>query len=81
MIEFYSSISRGGDTMINKINASEGEPLRLFLGTAPCGTAPSISEEEGTELNFARYWVPNPKDSYSVIATGDSMRLAKVMSS
>lgn len=64
--------------MLNKINASEGEPIRLFLGTAPCGTAPNVSEDEGTELNFARYWVPNPKDSYSVIATGDSMEGARI---
>lgn len=64
--------------MLQKLSAAEGEPLRLFLGTAPCGTAPNVSEDEGTELNFARHWVPNPKDSYSVIATGDSMEGARI---
>lgn len=64
--------------MVTKLSANTEEPIRLFLGTAPCGTAPNISEDEGTELNFARHWVPNPKDSYSVIATGDSMEGAHI---
>lgn len=64
--------------MVTKLSASTEEPIKLFLGTAPCGTAPNISEDEGTELNFARHWVPNPKDSYSVIATGDSMEGARI---
>ncbi|MGA0046170.1 MAG: LexA family protein [Candidatus Kapaibacteriota bacterium] len=64
--------------MLQKISSAESEPLRLYMGAAPCGTAPTISEDEGTELNFARYWVPNPRDSYSVIATGDSMEGARI---
>ena len=65
--------------MINKIQpATPDSTIRLFMGTAPCGTAPNISEDEGTELNFTQYWVPNPKDSYSVIATGDSMEGAHI---
>jgi DNA polymerase V len=64
--------------MITKISASDEMPIRFFLGAAPCGIAPSTAEEEGTELNFARYWVPNPKDSYSVNATGDSMEGARI---
>ena len=64
--------------MINKISGREEESIRLFLGTAPCGVSPHVGEDEGTELNFARYWVPNPKDSYSVIATGDSMEGAHI---
>lgn len=64
--------------MLQKISSVDGEPLRLYMGAAPCGTAPNISEDEGTELNFARYWVPNPRDSYSVIATGDSMEGARI---
>ncbi len=59
--------------MITKLAASDGSTIRFHLTAAPCGTSPAVSEDEGTDLNFTAYWVPNPKDSYSVIATGDSM--------
>lgn len=64
--------------MISKLSAADEPPIRFFIGAAPCGTSPSVSEDEGTELNFARYWVPNPRDSYSVIATGDSMEGVRI---
>jgi DNA polymerase V len=64
--------------MITKISSSPEEPITLFLTSAPCGTSPSVSEDEGTELHFTRYWIPNPKDAYSVIATGDSMEGARI---
>lgn len=64
--------------MISKISSVEENPIRLFMTAAPCGTAPSVSEDEGTELHFTKYWIPNPKDAYSVIATGDSMEGARI---
>lgn len=59
--------------MITKLGGSDGTTIKFHLAPAPCGSSPSIVEDEGTDLNFTAYWVPNPKDSYSVIATGDSM--------
>jgi len=65
--------------MINKISASNHDStIRLFLGAAPCGTQPGVFEDEGTELNFTQYWIPNARDAYSVIATGDSMEGAHI---
>ena len=52
--------------------------IRLFLHDAPCGTSPADTWDEGTELNFTGYWIPNPKDAYSVYATGDSMEGAHI---
>lgn len=63
--------------MITKLAADDGSTIRFFLGAAPCGTAPVV-EDEGTELNFTRFWVPNTRDAYSVIATGDSMEEARI---
>jgi DNA polymerase V len=59
--------------MLKKIVGNDEGPIRFFLGGAACGSAPFVSEDEGTELHFSRYWLSNPKDSYSVIAVGDSM--------
>ncbi|MCU0330082.1 MAG: S24 family peptidase [Candidatus Kapabacteria bacterium] len=64
--------------MISKLSASDGTTIKFFLGSAPCGTQPHVTEDEGTDLNFSAYWVPNPRDSYSVIATGDSMIGARI---
>lgn len=63
--------------MIVKLTSDDSTSIRFFLGAAPCGTAP-VSEDEGTELHFGRYWIPNPRDAYSVIATGDSMEGARI---
>ena len=68
-----------GGTMINKIQTPTSDGvIRFFLGSAPCGTAPSVHHDEGTELNFTQYWIPNTRDAYSVIATGDSMEGAHI---
>lgn len=63
---------------MQKIASTGQGTIRLFFGAAPCGYAPNVSEDEGTDLNFTSYWIPNPKDSYSVIATGDSMEGARI---
>lgn len=64
--------------MITKLGASDETTVRFFMSAAPCGRAPHLTEDEGTDLNFTAYWVPNPRDSYSVIATGDSMEDARI---
>jgi DNA polymerase V len=66
------------DLEMQKISGSQEGTIRLFWGTASCGYSPHISEDEGTDLNFTSYWIPNPKDSYSVVATGDSMEGARI---
>lgn len=63
---------------MQKISGNDAGTIRLFFGAAPCGYSPTVSEDEGTDLNFTSYWIPNPKDSYSVIATGDSMEGARI---
>lgn len=66
------------DSEFRKI-AVDDTPVRFFmLGSAPCGTAPLLDEDSGTDINFTRYWVPNPRDSYTVMATGDSMEDARI---
>ena len=48
--------------------------LLHYSDNAPCSfPARPVNDDIETELNFSKYWVPNAKDSYSVIATGDSM--------
>lgn len=64
--------------MLTKLAPTDGTTIRFFLGAAPCGIAPGIAEDEGTDLNFTAYWIPNPRDSYSVMATGDSMEGARI---
>lgn len=63
---------------MKKLAGHDNTTIRLFFGAAPCGVAPKVSEDEGTDLNFTAYWIPNPRDSYSVIATGDSMEGARI---
>ncbi len=64
--------------MITKLAAADNTTIRFFLGGAPCGTGPDVAQGESTELNFTSYWIPNPRDSYSVMATGDSMEDARI---
>jgi DNA polymerase V len=65
--------------MITKIGQGSNDPtIRLYLGAAPCGTSPGVFEDEGTELNFTHHWIPNARDAYSVLATGDSMEGARI---
>lgn len=57
---------------ISKLGIDEMKML-LFSGAAPCSPPRYISDDVDTEINFGKYWVPNVKDSYSVMAVGDSM--------
>lgn len=63
---------------ISKI-LTDNTVLLHFSDNAPCAfPARPVNDDIETELNFSKYWVPNSKDSYSVIATGDSMVEARI---
>lgn len=47
--------------------------ILLFSSGAPCSPPRYVSDDVETELHFSKYWIPNSRDSYSVIATGNSM--------
>lgn len=61
-----------------RISPNDNTIIRGYNGTIPCGEPKYVGEELDTELYFAKYWVPNPKDSYSVVAKGDSMIDARI---
>jgi len=53
--------------------------LLHFSDNAPCSfPARPVNDDIETEIHFSQFWVPNSKDSYSVIATGDSMTEARI---
>jgi DNA polymerase V len=63
---------------ISKI-LTDNTVLLHFSDSAPCSfPARPVNDDIETEIHFSKYWVPNSKDSYSVIATGDSMIEARI---
>jgi DNA polymerase V len=57
---------------IQKIHVDDISILH-YAGGAPCSPPRLIEDDIDTDLHFSKYWVPNPTDSYSITARGDSM--------
>lgn len=60
------------------LSTSDDTIILKYSNPAYCGEPRSVSEDIDTEIHFGKYWVPNPRDSYSIIAKGDSMIEAKI---
>lgn len=58
--------------------AEEDLVLSRYLGGAPCSPPRYVHDDLDTEFSFSRYWVPNVKASYSIVASGDSMTGAHI---
>ncbi|MBL7999260.1 MAG: hypothetical protein JNL32_11555 [Candidatus Kapabacteria bacterium] len=60
------------------ISSNDETVILRYTATASCGEPRYVGEDIDTEIHFGKYWVPNPRDSYSIIAKGDSMIDAKI---
>lgn len=60
------------------ISANDETVILRYSGAASCGEPRYVGEDIDTEIHFGKYWVPNPRDSYSIIAKGDSMIEARI---
>jgi DNA polymerase V len=59
---------------LRKLSADDdNKPVRLFSPLAPCSYKHPVFDSTDTEINFKKYWVPDSRDCYCVIATGNSM--------
>ncbi len=61
-----------------RISESDETVILRYTNTASCGEPRFVAEDLDTEIHFGKFWVPNPRDSYSIIAKGDSMIEARI---